>query len=122
MTAPHILVAEDDPDVRELVAVTLADAGMDVDVASDGREALEKVAARRPDLVLLDLMMPVMNGREFSEALSGTTDPPRVVVMTAVDNAQQTAADIGAVGWLAKPFDIDELVTIVRRFVDGHAP
>ncbi len=121
MTAPRVLVAEDDPDVRELVAVTLADAGMDVDVASDGREALEKVAAHKPDLVLLDIMMPVMSGREFAGAIQETTDPPPMVVMTAVDNAPQTAADIHAVGWLAKPFDIDELVTTVRRFVDGHS-
>jgi DNA-binding response OmpR family regulator len=115
MSAPTVLVAEDDPDLRDLVAITLADAGMDVDVAADGREALARVQARRPDLVLLDMMMPVMDGRQFSLALRTLDHPPPIVVMTAVDRIAQSAADVGAVSWLAKPFDLEDLVSTVRR-------
>jgi len=114
-----VLVAEDDPDLRDLVAMTLHDAGLDVDVACDGNEALAHVAAHRPDLILLDMMMPVMDGRAFSAALRYTKNPPPIVVMTAVDRVAQSAEDVGAVSWLAKPFDIDELVDTVRRCLDG---
>lgn len=115
MTTPHVLVAEDDTDLRDLVALTLADAGMSVDVAGDGREALARVAAHMPDLVVLDMMMPVMDGRAFCRELANVASPPRVVVMTAAERVAQSAAEVGAVGWLAKPFDVDELVSTVRR-------
>ena len=114
-----VLIAEDDPDLRDLVAMTLHDAGLEVEVARDGHEALARVAERRPDLVLLDMMMPVMDGRAFSAALRSTNDPPPIVVMTAVDRVAQSAEEVGAVSFLAKPFDIDELVDTVRRCLDG---
>lgn len=118
MSSPLVLVAEDDPELRELVALTLTDAGMDVEQARDGHEALAHVVARKPDLVLLDMRMPGMDGRAFCAALrelGELGEPPHVVVMTAGDRAAQTAAEVGAVSWLAKPFDIDELVATVRR-------
>ncbi len=119
MTRPTVLVAEDDADLRDLVALTLADAGIDVELAGDGREALALIVDHRPDLVLLDLMMPVMDGFAFCSELRAIANPPRVVVMTAAHRAAQTAKDVGAVGWLAKPFDIDELVATVQRHVRG---
>ena len=115
MSPPLVLVAEDDPELRELVALTLTDAGMEVEQARDGREALEHVVAHKPDLVLLDMRMPVMDGRAFCDAIRTRGDPPPVVVMTAGDRAAQTAQELGAVSWLAKPFDIDDLVAAVRR-------
>jgi len=115
VSPPLVLIAEDDPELRELVALTLTDAGMDVEEARDGREALAHVVARKPDLVLLDMRMPGMDGRAFCAAIRELGQPPRVVVMTAGDRAAQTAAELGAVSWLAKPFDIDELVATVRR-------
>jgi DNA-binding response OmpR family regulator len=121
MTRPIVLVAEDDADLRSLVALTLADAGIDVDEACNGQEALAHVKERRPDLVLLDMMMPVMDGRTFCTGLHGMGDGvgPTVVVMTAAERAPQLAAEVGAAGWLAKPFDIDELLATVRRFLHG---
>ena len=115
MTKPFVLVVDDEPDLRELVAVTLADEGFDVDVARDGREALDHIARRVPDLILLDMMMPVMDGRALCEALRSNGGLPRVVVMTAADHVAQCAREVGAVGWLAKPFDIDDLVIAIRR-------
>lgn len=118
---PLVLVVDDEPDLRELVALTLADEGYEIDVARNGREALERIDVRSPDLVLLDMMMPVMNGRELCTALRDKGMAPRVVVMTAADHVAQCARELGAVGWLAKPFDIDDLVLAIRRGLDGEA-
>jgi len=114
-----VLVVDDEPDLRDLVALTLADEGFDVDVARDGREALERIAARAPDLMLLDMMMPVMDGRALCRALEATGPLPPMVVMTAADHVAQCARELGAVGWLAKPFDIDELVIAIRRGLEA---
>jgi two-component system response regulator MprA len=114
VSKPFILVVDDEPDLRDLVVLTLTDEGYDVGVASNGREALERVAERRPDLILLDMMMPVMDGRAVCNALRANGGLPRVVVMTAADHVSQCAREVGAVGWLAKPFDIDELVVAIR--------
>lgn len=119
MNRPLVLVVDDDADLRELVALTLVDAGVDVDEAANGREALIAVERRRPNLVLLDLMMPVMDGETFNDELRKRASPPPVVVMTAADSAAARASDLGAVGWLAKPFDIDELVEVVRAHLEG---
>lgn len=116
-----ILIAEDDVDLRELVAQTLRDAGMDVVEAGDGREALACIVERRPSLVLLDMMMPVMDGFAFARALQMLDQPPPILVMTAADCAAQSAQTIGAVGWLAKPFDIDVLVKTVTRCLERTA-
>jgi DNA-binding response OmpR family regulator len=121
MRRPLVLVAEDDPDLRDLVAATLKDAAMDVDVAGDGREALDRIASQKPDLVLLDLMMPVMDGHAVCDALRATEEPPRVVLMTAADHVMTSAAEVGAAGWLAKPFDIDDLLATVRRCLPPQA-
>jgi len=83
----HALVVEDDPAARQLVARALGSAGFQVDEATNGREGLERIAAHMPDLVLLDLMMPVMHGFEFMERLredAATRELP-VVVLTAKD-------------------------------------
>jgi CheY-like chemotaxis protein len=118
MSTPFVLIAEDDPDLRELVVLTLRDAGIDVDEAGDGCEALARIVERKPDLVLLDMMMPVMDGFGFADALRAMDQPPPVLVMTAADHAAQSARKIGAVGWLAKPFDIDALVKTVSRCLE----
>jgi DNA-binding response OmpR family regulator len=110
-----VLIAEDDADLRELLALTLTDAGIDVEVAADGREALEHVKAHMPDLVLLDMMMPVMDGRGFCAAIRDFTKRPPIVVMTAAGRAVEDAAELGAMYGLAKPFEIDELVATIRR-------
>jgi DNA-binding response OmpR family regulator len=119
---PFVLVVDDEPDLRDLVALTLADAGFDVDVARNGRDALDHIAQRKPDIMLLDMMMPIMDGRALCKTLRALGDLPRVVVMTAADHVAQAARDVGAVGWLAKPFDIDELVIAIRRGLDVISP
>jgi len=116
--AARVLVVEDDPDLAALEADVLKLRGHEVDVASNGREALEAVGRARPDLILLDIKMPVMNGREFADEYrrrEPTTAP--IMVVTAADDAQRRAAEVGASGWIAKPFDPDVLLEKVTTLL-----
>jgi CheY-like chemotaxis protein len=116
--AARVLVVEDDPDLAALEAEVLKLRGHEVDVASNGREALDAVERARPDLILLDMKMPVMNGREFADEYrrrEPCTAP--IVVVTAADDAQRRAAEVGASGWIAKPFDPEALVDKVARLL-----
>ncbi len=111
----RILVVDDEPLVRETVGDLLEDEGYIVDLASDGAEAIARVLEHRPDAILLDLMMPGMNGRQFLDALRGLGhgDVP-VVVMTAVQGLAQGGqlADV-----IEKPFDLDDLLNKIALAV-----
>jgi CheY-like chemotaxis protein len=113
-----VLVVEDDESIARIVAGVLADEGYPVVVARDGAEALERIAAQPPRLILLDMRMPRVNGWEFTAAYRARTDAPApIVVITAGRDAAQKAREIGADGYVAKPFDIDDVVDIVTRVV-----
>jgi CheY-like chemotaxis protein len=115
-----VLVVEDDPDLAALVQMILADAGYEVASAGDGLAALARVAERMPGVILLDMRMPIMNGwefaREYQTRYGGGAAP--IVVVTAAEDARARAEEIGADGWLEKPFDIDEVLRMVARFAD----
>ena len=114
----RVLVVEDDPDLAALEAELLEEQGHQVEVASNGREALAAVQRARPDLILLDMKMPVMNGREFAEAYRlAEPSPAPIVVVTAADDAARRAAEVRASEWIAKPFDPDALVEKVMRLL-----
>jgi diguanylate cyclase (GGDEF)-like protein len=112
--ASRVLVAEDDPSTLALIDMALQDAGYDRVLASDGRAALEQVRATRPDLVLLDVGMPVMTGDEVHRELR--RDPRTryipVVFVTAKRATGEMSARLrnGADDYVAKPFDVDELL------------
>lgn len=113
-----VLVVEDDPDLAALEAELLEEHGHRVEVAANGREALAAVERAAPDLILLDMRMPVMGGREFvDEYRRAQPSPAPIVVVTAADDAQVRAAEVGASGWIAKPFDPDVLVEKVMRLL-----
>jgi CheY-like chemotaxis protein len=116
--APLILVVDDDYDIREVIADVLTHGGYRVSAASNGKVALEETRANRPDLIVLDLMMPVMNGWQFMEARRadpGIAGIP-VVVITAFRNAHVE----GAAELIQKPFDFETLLTAAARLCGGR--
>jgi two-component system, chemotaxis family, chemotaxis protein CheY len=116
-----VLVVDDDAAIRDAVRDVLENEGITVETATDGADALAKVNERRPSLVLLDMRMPVMDGWGFASALRDLGVDLPVVVMTAAADAKRWAAEIGAIGVVAKPFGIAELVRAVQRF-SAHSP
>jgi DNA-binding response OmpR family regulator len=115
-----VLVVEDDPDLLALVEMLLADAGHRVRTAPEGRAALARIEEELPGLILLDMRMPGMNGWDFARELRARHGSPcPIVVVTAAEDARRSAEAIGADGFIAKPFDIDEVLAVVERFV-GH--
>jgi DNA-binding response OmpR family regulator len=115
----RILVVDDEPMVRDTLGQVLADEGYVVDVAVDGEDALDRIQLNRPDAILLDLMMPGMNGRQFLQALR--TEPEYaqvpVLIMTAVHGLEVNLASIGASEVVEKPFDVDDLLNKVALAV-----
>lgn len=111
-----ILVADDDAGILQMLAIMLENAGYNVVTASDGEEALELVEARRPDLVLLDFMMPNMDGCLVCQLLKSTekTRGLPVVIMSADRQLAERAMAARADDYLLKPFGIDEILGCLK--------
>ena len=121
-SAGGILVVDDDPDLREFLQLMLTSMGFEVTSAANGQEALDDMEGHDPDLILLDMKMPVMNGWEFCRALEGRDSRrPPIVVLTAAPDPAGRAAEVHAEGWLGKPFEYADLEAIVRRFAKSPA-
>lgn len=124
----RVLVVDDEPMVRETLGRFLGEEGYVVDLAIDGESALAQVRAARPDAILLDLMMPGMNGRQFLQELRASPDYAGVPVllMTAVHGMSTNLATLGASEVVEKPFVVDDLLNkvalAVYRSRDANAP
>lgn len=119
---PHILVVDDDPDILDALSEILEAEGYRVSRARNGQEALERLKPDAPGLILLDLMMPVMDGWEFARQLrvSAFGGIP-IIVLSADRNVSAKAKEIGAVGHLAKPFELGDLLNLVRDVAGSPA-
>jgi CheY-like chemotaxis protein len=107
---------DDDPDILDAICEILEAEGYRVQRARNGVEALDRVGAERPNLVLLDLMMPVMDGLTFARMLRERRLEPAIpIVVISADGNPQKAASVGATGFLAKPFDIEALLSHVAQ-------
>jgi CheY-like chemotaxis protein len=116
----RILLVDDDPDILESTQYLVEAEGYEVDTARNGREALDRLAQRRPDVILLDLMMPVMDGWQFVDELrKGACASVPVIVLSASHGLAQKAKQLNASGWVAKPFDIDNLLHQIAELVPG---
>jgi two-component system OmpR family response regulator len=107
----RVLVIDDDPSIRQMVAYALGDAGHHVAEAPDGRVALELIGRQHPDLIILDMKMPGMDGWDFVQryrARYGQGVP--IIVLTAALDAAQRGAAVNAAAYVAKPFDLDILM------------
>ena len=119
---PHILVVDDEPDVRELVETLLASQGYDIDGADGGEAALDRLARRAYDVVVSDLRMPGVDGIAVYRAVQSLPMPrPAIVFMSGFTNAAEFIPFLRETGApvVAKPFDVNELRQVVRELV-GH--
>ncbi|MFM1723421.1 MULTISPECIES: response regulator transcription factor [Rhodococcus] len=120
----RILVVDDDRAVRESLRRSLSFNGYTVELAVDGMDALEKVAASRPDALVLDVMMPRLDGLEVCRRLRSTGDDLPILVLTARDSVSERVAglDAGADDYLPKPFALEELLARLRALLRRAAP
>ncbi len=122
----RILLVEDDDAIRGVVSDVLRDGGYEVYEAINGADAMEQLDKGRPDLIVLDLMMPVMDGWQFVEQFrqkSFSREVP-IVVTSASHDLPKTAERLRSLGvrtCLAKPFDVDGLLALVERYVASPA-
>ena len=116
MSNPRILVVDDDQVIQQLLKVNLELEGYAVEVASDGPEALALFADFKPDLMLLDIMMPKLDGWEVARRLAGTTGGPVPIVLLsarAQESDVQKGTDLGVAAYVTKPFDPIQLLHLV---------
>lgn len=110
-----ILIADDDPQILRALQITLAAHGYEVIVARDGKEAISLAATHHPELLVLDLGMPVLTGIQVIEAVRGWSAAPILVVSGRTDSADKVdALDAGADDYVTKPFAVDELLARIR--------
>lgn len=125
-----VLLVEDEPPIRRFLRTTLSAQGYEVAEAADGAAALEQIRKRPPDLLVLDLGLPDMDGAEIIRRLRGTgATLPIIVLSSRVDEAGKVAAlDLGADDYVTKPFGVDELLARIRAALrhrlqrQGEAP
>ena len=120
----RILVVDDDRAVRESLRRSLQFNGYQVELAGDGRQALDAVAAQRPDAMVLDVMMPRLDGLEVCRRLRGTGDDLPSLVLTARDTVSDRVSglDAGADDYLPKPFALEELLARLRALLRRANP
>jgi DNA-binding response OmpR family regulator len=116
----RILVVDDDHELADLLALALYRAGYDVEVATNGIAALQRVRRAPVEVVLLDWNMPVADGAAFLREWrhDGDKDAPPVVVMSAAPDALQRALGLGAAAVIAKPFRLDELEALLLQVLE----
>ena len=117
----RVLIVEDDPDIADLIAGYLGKAGFTTERSASGREALQAIAARPPDLLVLDLMLPHVDGLEVCRVVRGneaTAAIPIIMLTARAEESERIAGlEIGADDYLAKPFSPNELVARVRALL-----
>jgi two-component system alkaline phosphatase synthesis response regulator PhoP len=116
MTAIRILLVEDDASLSVLLCNNLTYEGFAVDCVSDGSKALERIAVSRPDLVLLDVMIPGLDGFQVCRALSSNAERVPIIMLTALTQKQDMVRglELGADDYVTKPFTLDELLARIH--------
>ena len=116
-----VLVAEDDPGISRMIKLVLEDEGYAVTIARDGAEALALVRSLCPDVLLLDLRLPVLSGEEVASSILALPESsrPRLVVTSASSRLKEISEKIGADGFIQKPFELDDLIAATQRALAG---
>jgi DNA-binding response OmpR family regulator len=121
---PRVLIVEDDPDTLVIMRVNLQHAGIEPLLAAEGRTAIARIQAEEPDAVLLDVLLPGIDGWQVLQELHELGDPVPVIVCSGKNNPFdiQRARELGAVAYLVKPFDIDRLIDAATEAVGLRTP
>jgi DNA-binding response OmpR family regulator len=124
---PTVLIADDEKNIVQLARMYLQAEGFSVETASNGREALDKVRQARPDLLVLDLMMPEVDGWEVCRRLRKESDLPIIMLTARSDDVDKIVGlELGADDYMTKPFNARELVArikaVLRRYTAGKSP
>jgi DNA-binding response OmpR family regulator len=114
-TIPYILVIDDEPGILEITAEILEYEGYQVEKAANGQEGLQILSQVHPELVMLDMRMPVLDGWGFAKVLHNTGSTVPILVLTAALDAKRWAEEINADAYLGKPFDLNELLAVVEQ-------
>ncbi|TML60775.1 MAG: response regulator [Actinobacteria bacterium] len=123
MTGPRVLVVDDEPQILRALQLKLRGAGYVVDTASTAADALAAAAARPPDAVILDLLLPDGRGTDVATELRSWTSAPILVLSAVGEEAEKVAAlDAGADDYVTKPFGVDELLARLRAALRRTAP
>ena len=121
--AKTILVADDDPDILSIVSMSLETQGYTVYKATNGREAVDLAKQHHPDLVLMDMMMPIVSGYEAVAELKADAATRDITIVGLSAKAMATdmerATDIGIDGYITKPFRIAQVLTVVESYLQG---
>ncbi len=122
MRTPRVLVVDDDASIRGLLEVTFMTEGLEVTTARNGQEAIESALTDPPDCILLDVMMPVLDGWGAAERLKAepsTRDIPLVFLTARTqDSDLARGRELGAVAYVTKPFDVADIADLVNELVD----
>jgi len=112
-----ILIAEDDPGISRMMKLVLEEEGFLVTVARDGAEALALVGSMNPDVLLLDLRLPVLNGEEVASSIQRLPvgARPKVLLTSASARLKEISEQIGADGYVQKPFELDDLIAATQQ-------
>ena len=115
----RVLAVDDSRTMRDLLRLTLEEAGFPVTTAEDGADGVEKVSQDKPDVIITDINMPVMDGFGLIEAVrtgeSGASVPILVLSTESSHELKDRARNIGATGWIVKPFNDNTLISAIRR-------
>jgi CheY-like chemotaxis protein len=117
-----ILIVDDEEDVVKVTTFRLKSLGYNVAVGVNGQEALNLIKEKRPDLVLLDLRLPVMDGRDVCKAVKADPeleDIPIVMFTASTQQISVQAKEAGADGFLVKPFEQEQLIAVLDKFLKG---
>ena len=115
MGKAKILLVEDESDIRRLYAIGLNQHGFEVKLAANGAEAVERIRSERPDVILLDWMMPLMDGSEVMSRIGGDARTSSIPIIVISGQPEPAILDPRIRCWLTKPVSIDDVVCAIRR-------
>lgn len=116
---PKILIVDDEPDVRELIHMTLSEGSYELIEAGDGEEALKKIKSKSPDLLILDLILPGLDGWDVCQELRRMRSKMPVILLTKkpAKSGRWKSMPRGRVEYVTKPFETDRLIEIVKKLL-----